>query len=128
MPLQAVLGNRLACGLMRLIWGTDYSDLGPFRVIRYDKGGEEHFNIISALHKSLRNSDAQAGLYWLARMLEGGEDVRFLTGAPDAAMAGSALEEIARMAYLTVTIDPERGPLKQRIVDKHYLRKHGKDA
>jgi L-ribulose-5-phosphate 4-epimerase len=38
------------------------------------------------------------------------------------------LEEIARMAYLTQTIDPARGPLKQSIVDKHYLRKHGKDA
>jgi len=38
------------------------------------------------------------------------------------------LEEIARMAFLTRTIDPERGPLKQEIVDKHYLRKHGKDA
>jgi putative ATPase len=40
----------------------------------YDKAGEEHFNIISALHKSIRNSDADAGLYWLARMIEGGED------------------------------------------------------
>lgn len=40
----------------------------------YDKTGEEHYNIISALHKSLRGSDADAGLYWLARMLEGGED------------------------------------------------------
>jgi putative ATPase len=40
----------------------------------YDKAGEEHFNLISALHKSLRNSDAQAGIYWLARMLEAGED------------------------------------------------------
>jgi putative ATPase len=40
----------------------------------YDKQGEEHFNIISALHKSIRNSDPDAGLYWLARMLEGGED------------------------------------------------------
>ena len=39
----------------------------------YDKTGEEHFNLISALHKSLRNSDAQAGVYWLARMLEAGE-------------------------------------------------------
>lgn len=44
------------------------------KALRYDKGGEEHFNIISALHKSLRDSDAQAGLYWLARMLEAGED------------------------------------------------------
>jgi len=40
----------------------------------YDKNGEEHYNIISALHKSLRGGDADAGLYWLARMLEGGED------------------------------------------------------
>jgi len=40
----------------------------------YDRAGEEHFNVISALHKSIRNSDADAGLYWLARMLEAGED------------------------------------------------------
>jgi putative ATPase len=40
----------------------------------YDKSGEEHYNIISALHKSLRNSDPHASLYWLARMLEAGED------------------------------------------------------
>ncbi len=40
----------------------------------YDKAGEEHFNLISALHKSLRNSDADASIYWLARMLESGED------------------------------------------------------
>src|ERR671936_278205 len=44
------------------------------RVLRYDKSGEEHYNLISALHKSLRNSDADASLYWLARMLEAGED------------------------------------------------------
>jgi len=44
------------------------------RALLYDKSGEEHFNIMSALHKSMRNSDADAGLYWLARMLESGED------------------------------------------------------
>ena len=44
------------------------------KAMRYDKAGEEHFNVISALHKSLRDSDVQAGLYWLARMLEAGED------------------------------------------------------
>ena len=44
------------------------------RQLLYDKGGEEHYNIISALHKSLRNSDVDAALYWLARMLEAGED------------------------------------------------------
>ena len=42
--------------------------------LQYDKSGEEHYNIISALHKSLRGGDAHAALYWLARMLEGGED------------------------------------------------------
>ena len=44
----------------------------------YDKTGEEHYNIISALHKSLRNSDADAALYWLARMLEAGEDPLYI--------------------------------------------------
>jgi putative ATPase len=44
------------------------------RTLLYDKGGEEHFNLISALHKSIRSSDADAALYWLARMLEAGED------------------------------------------------------
>jgi len=44
------------------------------RVLRYDKAGEEHYNLISALHKSVRNSDPDASLYWLARMLEAGED------------------------------------------------------
>ena len=44
------------------------------RALLYDKSGEEHFNLISALHKSLRNSDPDAGVYWLARMIEAGED------------------------------------------------------
>jgi putative ATPase len=44
------------------------------KVLLYDKAGEEHFNLISALHKSVRNSDADAALYWLGRMLEAGED------------------------------------------------------
>ncbi len=44
----------------------------------YDKGGEEHYNLISALHKAVRNSDVDAALYWLGRMLEGGADPRFV--------------------------------------------------
>jgi len=44
------------------------------KVMLYDKGGEEHFNLISALHKSVRSSDVDAALYWLSRMMEGGED------------------------------------------------------
>lgn len=48
------------------------------KALAYDKSGEEHYNLISALHKSIRNSDADAGLYWLARMIEGGEDPLYL--------------------------------------------------
>src|SRR5579862_2211027 len=48
------------------------------KVLLYDKSGEEHFNLISALHKSIRSSDADAALYWLARMLEGGEDRMYI--------------------------------------------------
>jgi putative ATPase len=48
------------------------------RVLLYDKAGEEHYNLISALHKSVRNSDPDASLYWLARMLEAGEDPLYL--------------------------------------------------
>jgi putative ATPase len=48
------------------------------RAAQYDKSGEAHYNLISALHKSVRGSDPDAALYWLARMLEGGEDPRFL--------------------------------------------------
>jgi putative ATPase len=48
------------------------------RILLYDKSGEEHYNLISALHKSVRNSDADASLYWLARMLEAGEDPMYV--------------------------------------------------
>ena len=48
------------------------------RVLLYDKAGEEHYNLISALHKSVRNSDPDASLYWLARMLEAGEDPLYI--------------------------------------------------
>jgi putative ATPase len=48
------------------------------RVLMYDKSGEEHYNLISALHKSVRNSDPDASLYWLARMFAAGEDPLYL--------------------------------------------------
>lgn len=71
----------------------------------YDKAGEQHYNIISALHKSLRGSDADAGLYWLARMLEAGEDplyvarrlVRF--ASEDIGLANSRALEQAVAGY-----------------------------
>src|SRR5262249_32479065 len=58
----------------RLVTLASVEDAVQRRALLYDKGGEEHYNIISALHKSLRGSDPDAGLYWLARMLESGED------------------------------------------------------
>ena len=48
------------------------------RILLYDKAGEEHYNLISALHKSVRNSDPDAALYWLGRMLEAGEDPLYI--------------------------------------------------
>jgi putative ATPase len=57
---------------------TDVEEALQKRVLRYDKAGEEHYNLISALHKSVRNSDPDAALYWLVRMLESGEDPMYL--------------------------------------------------
>lgn len=57
------------------------NDLGQLisrKFVLYDKNGEEHYNIISALHKSMRNSDVDAAIYWLSRMLEGGEDPLYI--------------------------------------------------
>jgi len=54
------------------------SDLAQNRALLYDKTGEEHYNLISALHKSMRNSDPDASVYWLARMVESGEDALYI--------------------------------------------------
>ncbi|MTV81470.1 replication-associated recombination protein A [Secundilactobacillus folii] len=56
----------------------DLSQLITKKFVLYDKNGEEHYNIISALHKSMRNSDVDAAIYWLSRMLEGGEDPLYI--------------------------------------------------
>ena len=58
----------------RRITETTITEAAQRRTLLYDKGGEEHYNLISALHKSLRDSDPDAALYWLTRMLESGED------------------------------------------------------
>ena len=75
------------------------------KTLLYDKNGEEHYNLISALHKSMRNSDPDASVYWLARMLEAGEDplyvarriVRF--ASEDIGLADSKALEVAVAAY-----------------------------
>jgi len=71
----------------------------------YDKKGEEHYNLISALHKSMRNSDVQASVYWLARMLEAGEDPLYIArrlirfASEDIGMADSRAVEITTAVY-----------------------------
>ena len=71
----------------------------------YDKNGEEHYNLISALHKSMRNSDPDAALYWLARMLEAGEDPLYVArrlirfASEDIGMADSQALTLAVSAY-----------------------------
>ncbi len=75
------------------------------RSLLYDKNGEEHYNLISALHKSMRNSDPDAAVYWLCRMLDGGEDplyidrrlVRF--ASEDVGMADSQALQVTVAAY-----------------------------
>ncbi len=75
------------------------------RSLMYDKKGEEHYNIISALHKSMRNSDVDAAIYWLARMLEAGEDPLYIArrivrfASEDIGMADSRALEITIAAY-----------------------------
>ena len=54
------------------------AELAQNRALLYDKSGEEHYNLISALHKSMRNSDPDAAVYWLARMIESGEDPLYI--------------------------------------------------
>lgn len=80
------------------------------KILQYDKGGEEHYNLISALHKSMRNSDPDAALYWLGRMLEAGEDpvyiarriVRF--ASEDVGMADVRALEVAVNAVEAVRL------------------------
>ncbi len=75
------------------------------RSLLYDKTGEEHYNLISALHKSMRNSDVQAAVYWLARMLEAGEEPLYIArrlirfASEDIGMADSRALEITVAAY-----------------------------
>ena len=73
-----VLGTEPDARGVRVLSEDRLSDVLQKKLLPYDKSGEEHFNLISALHKSVRNSDPDAALYWLARMLESGEDPLYL--------------------------------------------------
>lgn len=75
------------------------------KMLLYDRDGEEHYNLISALHKSMRNSDPDAAVYWLARMLEAGEDPLYIArrlvrfASEDVGMADSNALQVAVAAY-----------------------------
>ena len=77
------------------------------RAAQYDKNGDAHFNIISALHKSVRGSDPDAALYWLARMLEGGEDPRYIArritrmAIEDIGLADMRAQDVCLQAWQT---------------------------
>ncbi|MGR3760700.1 replication-associated recombination protein A [Roseobacteraceae bacterium NS-SX3] len=93
--VEAPLGREaLAARLMR-------------RAAKYDKSGDEHYNLISALHKSVRGSDPDAALYWFARMLEGGEDPRYLArrltrmAVEDIALADPQAQAVCLQAWET---------------------------
>lgn len=73
-----VLGTEPDASGQRALSEARLQDVLQKKLLPYDKAGEEHFNLISALHKSVRNSDPDAALYWLARMLESGEDPIYL--------------------------------------------------
>ena len=75
------------------------------KMLMYDRNGEEHYNLISALHKSMRNSDPDAAIYWLARMLEAGEDPLYIArrlirfASEDVGIADSNALTVAVSAY-----------------------------
>jgi putative ATPase len=70
--------DRAAAGESAIVTSEMVADALQKRVLLYDKSGEEHYNLISALHKSVRNSDVDASLYWLGRMLASGEDPLYI--------------------------------------------------
>ncbi|HTW25219.1 MAG TPA: replication-associated recombination protein A [Candidatus Baltobacteraceae bacterium] len=97
-----VLGTEPAADGRRVLSEARLEDVLQKKLLPYDKAGEEHFNLISALHKSVRNSDPDAALYWLARMLESGEDPLYIARR----MVRMASEDIglAEPGALAITI------------------------
>jgi putative ATPase len=95
---------------VRRVDETGLRDAMQRRAVHYDKTGDEHYNLISALHKSLRGSDPDASLYWLARMLDGGEDPLYLArrliraAAEDVGLADPQAVSVALDAFQSYQI------------------------
>ena len=101
---MAVLNGQLE-GDATTVTAGDVEQCTSRKSLLYDKNGEEHYNLISALHKSMRNSDPDAAVYWLARMLEAGEDPLYVArrvtrfAAEDVGLADPKALQIAVAAY-----------------------------
>ncbi len=102
---MAVLNGEVAPDGSTAVTDAVLADCMNRRSLLYDKNGEEHYNLISALHKSMRNSDPDAAVYWLCRMLDGGEDPLYIArrlvrfASEDVGMADSGALNLAVSAY-----------------------------
>lgn len=101
---MAVLNGKISAnGIM--VTTEELSECISRKSLLYDKTGEEHYNLISALHKSMRNSDPDAAIYWMMRMLEGGENPLYIArrlirfASEDVGMADSRALQVAVAAY-----------------------------
>ena len=102
---MAVLNGEITADGTTIVTGETIEQCTSKKSLLYDKTGEEHYNLISALHKSMRNSDPDAAVYWLARMLEAGEDPLYIArrvtrfASEDIGLADPKALEIAVAAY-----------------------------
>ncbi len=102
---MVVLNGRRENGEVTVVTKELLEQCTSKKTLLYDKNGEEHYNLISALHKSMRNTDPDAAVYWLARMLEAGEDPLYVArrlirfASEDVGMADSRALEITVAAY-----------------------------
>ncbi len=102
---MAVLNGKMDENAVLRIDGEILAQCMSRRSLLYDKKGEEHYNLISALHKSMRNSDPDAAVYWMYRMLDGGEDPLYIArrlirfASEDVGMADSQALQVAVAAY-----------------------------
>ena len=102
---MAVLNGDLSADGSVTVEAASVEQITSKKSLLYDKTGEEHYNLISALHKSMRNSDPDAAVYWLARMLEAGEDPLYIArrvtrfASEDVGLADPRALEIAVAAF-----------------------------
>lgn len=103
--LEMAVLNGVSDGLKTIVTAETIEQCTSKKSLLYDKKGEEHYNLISALHKSMRNSDPDAAVYWLARMLEAGEDPLYIArrvtrfASEDIGLADPRALEIAVAAF-----------------------------